>query len=143
MSELIGALNVHDYSAGYWFEIVDNGPADWLAEFRGERVLIPGRPGLYTPPSNFEAESVTITYHGTVFGDGATHAARMASYATRFAALKAACAADTREDVTLTSGAYTALAGLVRITGATGIGFEQREIDIEFIATDPPEWTAS
>jgi hypothetical protein len=141
MSELIGALNVQDMSAGYWLEIVEGGPADGVPDVRGERVLIPGRDGLYTPANNFEPEHLLIRYHGIVFGDGADHAAVQASYATRFAALLTACDAATRADVTLTSGSSTASAGFLRIVGPTAVGGEVREIDIEFDATDPPEWT--
>ena len=140
MSELIGSLNVQDMSAGYWFEIVEGGPVDGVAEVRGERVLIPGRAGLYTPANAFEDEHLLVRYHGIVFGDGSDHAAVVASYATRYAALKTACALTTRADVTLTSGSSTIAAGFLRFVGPTAIGGEVREMDIEFDATDPPSW---
>lgn len=140
MSELIGALNVQDRSAGYWLEIQLGGPADYVSAVRGSRVLVPGRRGLYTPGGSFEGESLTIRYHGIVFGEGADDSAAMTSFRDRFQALKAACQASTRNDVTLTSGHYSASAGFVRFAGPT-IG-PLRKLDIEFEATDPPEWTA-
>ena len=143
MSEMIGALNVQDLANGYWFEIVEGGPADAVPDVRGRRVLIPGREGLYTPTGAFENDHLSIKYHGIVVGTGATHALAQASYATRFQALLTACGVSTREDVTLTSGSSTISAGFLRIVGpsASVLGNAGREIDIEFEATDPPEWS--
>ena len=67
----------------------------------------------------------------------------MASYASRFAALMTACDVAGRADVTLTSGTSTCAAGFLRVVGPTAIGYEVREIDLEFDATDPPEWDVS
>lgn len=145
MTLLIGALNVQSITDGYWFDIVENGPADWVAEVRGQRVLIPGRDGLYTPTDAFEPEHLLIRLHGIVVGTGSSHAAVQASYATRMAALKTACDVAARADVTLVSDTWTAQAGFLRFVGpdSSRMGGEGRELDIEFDATDPPEWTAS
>jgi hypothetical protein len=142
MSDLIGALDVADLDNGYWFDIAEGGPIDGIPAVRGRRVLIPGRRGLYTTADPFEDDHLLVRYHGIVWGDGATPADRRTSYATRFAALKAACDVAAREDVTLSSGGYIIAAGFLRFVGPTAVGDELREIDIEFDATDPPEWEA-
>jgi hypothetical protein len=146
MTSQIGALNVRDHLNGYWLVITDNGPADWLAEMRGGRVLIPGSAGLYTPPTDpFEPERLVIRYHAFVFGAGSTHEDIRASYETRITALKTACDAAGREDVTLLEDDWTAAAGLLRFEGPSAevFGGEAREFEIVFEATNPPEWTAS
>lgn len=142
MSLSIGALNVVDVSAGYYFEITENGPNDYVAESRGERVLIPGRVGLYTPSDNFEDDHLVVRLHGWIGGTGSSTAARVASYASRFAAFKSACDVANRQDVTITADGYTISAGFLRIVGPTAMVGQAREIDVEFIATDPPEWEA-
>jgi hypothetical protein len=143
MSELIGAIDVQDMDEGYWFDIVEGGPVEGVAAVRGTRVLIPGRVGLYTTADPFEDEHLLVRYHGIVWGDGATPEARRASYATRFQALKTACDVAAREDVMLTSDGDTISAGFLRFVGPTAVGGEIREFDIEFDATDPPEWDLS
>ena len=143
MTLLIGALNIQSVSNGYFGEIIEGGPSDAIADVRGQRVLIPGRAGLYTPSDNFEDDHLTIRIHMWVGGDGADHEARAASYATRFAALKTACDVANRQDVVLTSGSYTISAGFVRLVGPPAVVEQAREFEIEFEATDPPEWEAT
>jgi hypothetical protein len=138
MTLLIGALDLIDVDDGYMGEIAEGGPVDGIPEVRGQRVLIPGRRGLYTPPTApFEDEHLLIRLHVWVGGEGATHALRAASFATRFAALKTACDVAGREDVVITSNGYTISAGFLRFVGPVE---EAREFEIEFDATDPPEW---
>lgn len=145
MSTLIGGLNVQSITNGYWFVLVEGAPSEAVPEVRGERVLIPGRVGLYTPAANFEDEHLTIRYHGLVTGTGANHAAVVASFDTRMAALMSACDVADREDITLIEGSFSAQAGFLRFVGpsAAVLGGEAREFEIEFVATDPPAWTAS
>lgn len=139
MSLSIGALNV--IADGYYFEVVDGHPYDAVPEVRGQRVLIPGRAGLYTPPANFEADHLLIRMHGWVGGTGADAATRIASFDTRMAALLTACDVANRQDVTITADGHTISAGFLRIVGPATILNQAREFDIEFDATNPPEWT--
>lgn len=141
MTLLIGALDVQDVDDGYYAEITEGAPADYITELRGARVMIPGRDGYYTTADAFEPDHLLIRFHMWVGGEGADGATRIASYATRFAALKTACDTANRQDVTLTSGGYTIEAGFLRIVGPPAMLEQAREFDIEFEATDPPEWT--
>lgn len=150
----IGALNVQDETAGYWFDVAEGGPSDAVVRVRGKRVLIPGSPGLYTPADAFEGDELPIRLHGTVWGDGASRTAIRVSYRTRMQALLAACAVATRADVVLTAiGPHvegldtgeqaTISAGYVRHTGPPSLGWELREFDLEFVATATLSWTVT
>lgn len=142
MSLTIGGLNVRDVSSGYFFEIVEGGPYDYVAEVSGERVLIPGAPGYYTTSDAFEERRLTIRVHGWVGGAGSTTNDRVASYASRFAALKSACDVANRQDVTIVADDYTIEAGFLRIVGPPAMLEQARELEIEFEATNPPAWEA-
>jgi hypothetical protein len=140
MTLLIGALNVVDPANGYYFEIVEGGPADAVPDVRGMRVLIPGRTGLYTPANNFENDHLLIRMHCWVGGLGATSSDRITSYATLMTALKTACNVTTRADVTITSGSSTISAGFLRMVGPPAVVEQAREFELEFDATNPPVW---
>lgn len=150
----IASLNVQDRSAGYWIDIVEGGPADAVRTFRGERVLIPGAPGFYTPAGAFEAESLPIKMHGAVWGVGLTALSRRVDYRANMDALLAAAAESTRADVVLTAlGPYvegldtgesaTISAGFTRLVGPPALGWELREFDLEFLATSTLSWTVT
>lgn len=151
----IGALNATDRANGYYFDrFLAGGPTLGVAEVSGKRVLIPGAAGYYTPAGAFEVRHMLIRVKGAVWGDGATPELRRASFRTRFAALKTACAVSTRADVTLTatapieglSGAESATidAGWLRFEGPETLGGESWEGIIEFDATaDPVAWAVT
>ena len=143
MSLSIGALDVQNLTNGYYFKIIYGGPVDGVAEVSGDRVLIPGRVGYYTPSDNFEARHLVIGMKGIVTGTGATHADVQSSLATRFAALKTACDVANRQDVTITADGSTIDAGFLRFEGPSLNlldGEARLDMVIEFDATDPPEW---
>ena len=145
----IGALDVTDHAAGFYFDrFLAGGPTMGVPEVSGTRVLIPGAVGLYTPADAFEVRHMPIQIKGTVWGVGATPALRRASFRTNVLALKTACAMTTRADVTLTAtgpieglapgDTATIAAGFVRFEGPESVGWELWETVIEFDATAAP-----
>lgn len=150
MSLLAGALELQDLDAGYWFDIIEGGPTSGVARVSGRRVLIPGRPGFYTPSSNFEARDLLVRLKGTVWGVGSTISDRRIAFRAGVEALKSALAIDTRADVTLTANgpveglgpgdSATIAAGFLRFESPVRYGWEAWETIIELEATDPPEW---
>ena len=147
MSLTVGGLNLDNLtSGGYYFRIIYGGPIDGVAEVSGQRVLIPGRVGMYTTTDAFEARHMLIGMKGIVTGTGSTHAAIKASLVTRFAALRTACDVATRQDVTIVADGSTIQAGFLRFEGPSTLadldGEARLEMVIEFDATDPPEWDA-
>ena len=147
MSLTVGGVDLQNLSNGYFFKIIYGGPIDGVAEVSGQRVLIPGRVGLYTPADAFEARHLVIGMKGIVTGTGSSHSAIQTSLATRFAALRTACDVDAREDVTIAADGYTIDAGFLRFEGPPTLADTDNEaryeMVIEFDATDPPEWAAS
>ncbi len=145
----IGALNVTDQPAGFYFDrFLAGGPTLGTPEVTGERVLIPGAVGLYTPASAFEVRHMLIRIKGNVWGIGATRALRLASFRTNVASLKTALAVSTRADVTLTATApiegltgatsLSIAAGWLRFESPESLGFESWETVIELDATASP-----
>ena len=151
---LIGALDVQDPDAGYWFDVdPSTGPTAAVATVSGKRVLIPGRPGYYTPSvaGQFEKRLQIVRLIGYVEGVGVTRAARRIAFRAAVEALKTACAVETRADVTITANGpqveglgaddvATIEAGFLRFESPVHYGWELWETVIEFEATDPPEW---
>lgn len=143
MTLTVGGLNLQDFNNGYVnFRLLFGDPITGVAEVSGERVLIPGSPGFFTPSSNFEERRLLIGMKGTVTGSGADHATIATSFSTRWAALRSACDVATRSDVTIVADGYTIQAGFVRFEHpfVTLLDAEALETIIEFEATDPPEW---
>jgi hypothetical protein len=151
---LIGSLDVQDVADGYWFDIDPaTGPTAGVPTVSGQRVLIPGRPGYYTPAvaGQFEKRLQLVRLVGTVWGVGATQAARRLAYRAAVEALKTACAVAIRADVTITAKGpqvegldtgdeATIAAGFLRFESPEHYGWEAWQTVIEFEATDPPDW---
>jgi hypothetical protein len=150
----IGALDVQDLADGYWFDIDPaTGPTAGVPTVSGQRVLIPGREGYYTPSAagQFEKRLQLVRLEGSVFGVGATRAARRLAFRAAVLALKTACAVETRADVVIkgvgpmvegldTGDEATISAGWLRFESPVHYGWEQWDTVIEFEATNPPEW---
>ena len=150
MTLTIGALNVQDPTNGYTnFRVLYGDAITGVPEVSGQRVLIPGREGMYTPPAPptpvFESRRLLIGIKGLITGVGSDHSAIAASFATRFAALRTACAVDSRADVVIEDSGWEIAAGFLRFEHPviTFLDVEALELLIEFEATDPPEWTPS
>jgi hypothetical protein len=148
MTLAVGVLNLEELTIGYLLRDLYGGRIDGIPGITGKRVLIPGREGYYTPENPptpvFEVRRLLIGMKGIVAGSGSNHAAIVASFATRFAALRSACDVATRQDVTLENDGYTIDAGFLRFEGPSLndlAGEARAELVIEFEATDPPEWT--
>lgn len=145
MSRTIGGIDVTDHTSGYLdWEIKYGDPVTAVPEVSGERVLIPGSVGFYTPANTFEARHLLIGIKGHLAGAGSGHASIVTSFASRFAALKTACGVSTRSDITIEWDGYTIGAGFLRFEHPPlpTLGAEGMDLLIEFDATDPPEWAA-
>lgn len=144
MSRTIGGIDVTSFAGGYsHWEMLYGEPITGVPVVSGQRVLIPGSPGFYTPPTApFEERHLLIGVKGHLHGAGATHGDRMTSFATRFAALRVACDVPGREDITIEWDGWTIAAGFLRFEHAPlpTLGAEGMDLLIEFDATDPPEW---
>ena len=146
MSRTIGGIDVTSSTNGYYhWEIEYGGPVTGVAEVSGRRVLIPGSPGFYTPDATFEERHLVIGIKGHLAGTGATHALAVASFASRFAALRTACDVANRDDITIEWDGWTISAGFLRFEHPPlyTLGAEGMDLLIEFDATNPPEWAAS
>jgi hypothetical protein len=145
MTLTVGGLNLDNLTAGgLRFRIIYGGPIDGIPEVSGKRVLIPGQAGYHTPADNFEDRRLLIGMKGIVTGTGANHAAVVASFNTRFAALRTACDVPNRQDVAIDSDGYTIDAGFLKFEGPSLNNLDGEallDLVIEFEATDPPEWT--
>lgn len=149
MTLSVGGLSLQNPTNGYVnFRVLYGDAITGVPEVSGQRVLIPGRTGMYTPPGTptpvFEARRLLVGIKGLITGSGSDHTAIAASFATRFAALRTACAVDTRADVPIIDGGNEIAASFLRFEHPviTFLDVEALELLIEFEATDPPEWTA-
>ena len=152
----IAALDVMDISTGFWFDnFLVGGPMTGVPEVSGERVLVPGAPGYFTPPDNFEVRHMEIRLKGSVWGIGLTSLSRRVDLRDNIDALKAALDTDGRADVTLTAKGpqiegldtgmeATIAAGFLGFESPVPYGWEVWETVIELDATaDPCDWAVT